>query len=80
MRFMRGRFLGLAVSAFLSLLSVGLLVYPGLSLGIDFSGGIVVEARTPGPADFNKLRSAFVAAHVPTAGLQRFGAADDVAR
>ena len=76
--FMRGRFIGLATSAFLSLASIGLFFYPGLSLGIDFKGGIVVEARTPGPADFDAIRAALRAQHVPAAGLQRFGAATDV--
>ncbi len=76
--FMRGRFIGLATSAFLSLASIGLFFYPGLSLGIDFKGGIVVEARTHGPADFDAIHAALRAQHVPGAGLQRFGAADDV--
>ena len=77
-RFMRGRYVGLAVSAFLSLASIGLFFYPGLSLGIDFKGGIVVEARTQGPADFGRIRAALAARHVGAAGLQRFGADDDV--
>ena len=55
-KFMRGRFAGLAVSAILSLTSVGLFFYPGLNLGIDFRGGIVMEARTPAPADFGVVR------------------------
>ncbi len=76
--FMRGRFLGLAVSAFLSLASVALFFYPGLSLGIDFKGGIVVEAQTQGPADFGRIRAALAAHHVGAAGLQRFGAPNDV--
>ena len=76
--FMRARFYGLAGSFILSAFSVGLFFYPGLRLGLDFKGGITIEARTDGPADFNKLRSAFSQAGVPTAGLQRFGAADDV--
>ncbi len=76
--FMRARFYGLAGSFILSALSIGLFFYPGLKLGLDFKGGITIEARTQGPADFNKLRDAFAAAHVPTAGLQRFGAPDDV--
>ena len=76
--FMRGRFIGLATSAFLSLASVVLFFAPGLSLGIDFKGGIVVEARTHGPADFDAIRGALAAQHVPAAGLQRFGADDDV--
>ena len=76
--FMRSRFYGLAGSFLLSALSIGLFFYPGLRLGLDFKGGITIEARTQGPADFNKLRGAFAAAQVPTAGLQRFGADDDV--
>ena len=76
--FMRGRFLGLAVSAVLSLLSLGLFVYPGLNLGIDFKGGIVIEARTPGPADFARIRASLTHEHLDTTGVQRFGAEDDV--
>ncbi len=77
-RFMRGRFAGLAVSAALSLISVVLFFTPGLRLGIDFSGGVVVEARTPGPANFGDIRGRLAAQGVETAGLQRFGAPDDV--
>jgi len=76
--FMRARYFGLVGSFLLSAASIGLFFYPGLKLGLDFKGGITIEARTQGPADFGKLRQAFAAAHVPTAGLQRFGAPDDV--
>ena len=72
-RFMRGRFIGLATSAVLSVFSLVVAFYPGLNLGIDFKGGIVMQVRTQGPADFNKLRTALAAHDVPPAGLQRFG-------
>jgi preprotein translocase subunit SecF len=77
--FMRGRIMGLVVSAVLSSASVALFFYPGLNLGIDFRGGIVIEARTPGPADFAKIRQALASEHLEAAGVQRFGAPDDVA-
>jgi len=56
-KFMRGRILGLVVSAVLSTASIILFFYPGLNYGIDFKGGISIEARTAGPADFSALRS-----------------------
>ncbi len=75
---MRGRFVGLATSAFLSIASIILFIRPGLNLGIDFRGGIVLEARTPGPANFAGLRAGLAAHGIAAAGIQRFGAADDV--
>ena len=57
-QFMKGRFMGLMVSAVLSTASIILFFHPGLNLGIDFSGGVVMEVRTPGPADFGKIRAA----------------------
>ncbi|HTW29629.1 MAG TPA: protein translocase subunit SecF [Acetobacteraceae bacterium] len=77
-KFMRGRIIGLLTSAVLSTASVVLFFYPGLNLGIDFRGGIVMEVRTPGPADFSRLRTALAAHHARDAGLQRFGAVNDV--
>jgi preprotein translocase subunit SecF len=76
--FMRGRYLGLIVSAILSTASVVLFFYPGLNLGIDFKGGVVMEVRTQGAADFAQIRAALAAAHVPDQGLQRFGEASEV--
>jgi len=72
-KFMRGRIMGLVVSAVLSTASVLLFFYPGLNLGIDFSGGIVMQVRTDGPADFAKIRGALADAHIQTQGVQRFG-------
>ena len=72
-QFMRGRFLGLIVSAILSTASVVLFFYPGLHLGIDFAGGIVMEIRTPVPADIPALKSGIAARGLGEPAMQRFG-------
>lgn len=77
--FMRGRIMGLVVSAMLSTVSVVLFFYPGLHLGIDFSGGIVMEVRTPGPADFAKIRATLAEERIAVQGVQRFGDDNQVA-
>jgi preprotein translocase SecF subunit len=76
--FMRGRFLGLIVSAFLSTASVVMFFYPGLNLGIDFSGGVVVEVRTDGPANFSQIHDALAAEQISPQGVQRFGGENEV--
>ena len=80
LHFMRGRFIGLLTSAVLSTLSIVLFFYPGLRLGIDFSGGVVMEARAPGnaPVDFTKLRGSLAAQGIAEPGVQRFGDASQV--
>lgn len=76
--FMKGRHAGLILSAVLSLLSVILYFYPGLNYGIDFKGGIVIEARSPLAVDFASLRPALTSLNLGHVGLQQFGTAQDV--
>jgi preprotein translocase subunit SecF len=76
--FMKGRIIGLAVSAFLSVVSVILFFYPGLNYGIDFKGGIVIEARLQQPADFPALRNLIGNLELGHAALQQFGSPNDV--
>ncbi|CAO3451023.1 Protein translocase subunit SecF [Azospirillum argentinense] len=77
-QFMRGRHAGLIVSAFLSIASVILFFYPGLNYGIDFRGGIVIEARTPQAADFASLRHTLGQLNLGQVALQEFGSPQDV--
>jgi preprotein translocase subunit SecF len=76
--FMKGRIVGLAVSAILSLASVILFFYPGLNYGIDFKGGIVIEARMEQPADFPALRNLINGLDLGYSSLQEFGSPRDV--
>ncbi|MDO5758628.1 MAG: protein translocase subunit SecD [Rhodobacterales bacterium] len=73
----RGR-LALAVSAMLSVGSLGLLVMPGPNFGIDFTGGVQMILRSDAPVPLSDLRAA-ITAHVPgDASLQAFGEPDEV--
>jgi preprotein translocase SecF subunit len=76
--FMKGAVIGLIVSAILSTASLILAFYPGLERGIDFKGGIVMEVRTPGPANLSQLRSAASALNLGDVGLQEFGSPDQL--
>lgn len=76
--FMKGRIVGLAMSAFLSVVSVILFFHPGLNYGIDFKGGIVIEARLQQPADFPALRNLIGNLDLGHAALQQFGSPNDV--
>ena len=59
-QFMRGRFFaGLIGSAILSTISVVLFFYPGLNLGVDFRGGVVVELRGQQALQVDTIREAF---------------------
>jgi len=77
-RFMRARVIAMAVSGLLMLGSVFALFYPGLNFGIDFQGGILMEVRTPGPADLATMRRDLNQLGLGEIGIQEFGAETDV--
>jgi preprotein translocase subunit SecF len=74
-RFMRGRFIGVIVSAILSTISIGLFIYPGLNYTIDFRGGVLVELRMPDAVDSAKLRASFSTLGMGDAQVQSLGLA-----
>jgi SecD/SecF fusion protein len=76
--FMRGRHIGIAVSAILSLASIGLFITPGLNYGVDFKGGIQMEVATSGPADLARLRSGLERLGLGEIALQEFGGPSNV--
>src|SRR5215471_5323347 len=77
-QFMRSRFAGVITSAVLSILSVVLFFYPGLNLGVDFRGGVVVELRGPQALQTDAIREAFVPLGFGDLRVQEFGSLQDV--
>ncbi len=77
-QFMKGRVAGLVTSAILSIASVVLFFHPGLNYGVDFRGGILIELRTEGPADFEALRNDVEKLDVGPVQLQQFGSPEEV--
>jgi preprotein translocase subunit SecF len=77
-QFMRGRFAGVITSAVLSIISVVLFFYPGLNLGVDFRGGVVVELRGPQALQADTIREAFAPLGFGDLRVQEFGSPQDV--
>ena len=77
--FMRLHKAGFALSILLTILSVGGFLAVGLNYGIDFVGGVLVEARsTSGPADLADMRQKIDVLHLGESSLQGFGSPNDV--
>ena len=76
--FVRLRYWAFGLTMLLTILSVVLVVSRGLNQGVDFVGGVMVEAKFPQPPHLDKLRGQLDAMHVGDVALQQFGAADTV--
>jgi len=75
--FMAKRKFAMIFSAILILISVGSLVTRGLNLGVDFTGGTVIQVGYPENANITQVRETLAAAGYDAA-VQPFGTAQDV--
>lgn len=76
--FMRPHRITFALSLLMVVGSILLIAFRGFNFGIDFSGGILMEVRTPGPADLARMRSTLSGLGLGEVALQEFGAPDSV--
>src|SRR5512134_2577365 len=67
-----------ALSLLLVLAAVAALALKGLNLGVDFTGGTVMEVGYGAPADIQGIRGTLSKAGFADAQVQNFGSARDV--
>ncbi len=72
------RFYGYAFSVILLLVAAGSLLAKGLDLGLDFTGGVVVELGYPGGADIDAVRATLDERGYEDAAAQFFGSSEEV--
>ena len=66
------------ISLLTFVLSVFFIAYKGLNLGVDFTGGTVLEVNYAQPADLNKIRGTFSSIGISDVSVQNFGSSRDV--
>ncbi|MGW8370329.1 MAG: protein translocase subunit SecF, partial [Gammaproteobacteria bacterium] len=76
--FMGPRRIAVAISIVAIVVSLASLVTRGLQLGLDFTGGAVIEVRYDQPADLENIRGMLQSAGFEGAIVQNFGAASEV--
>ena len=76
--FMNTRKVWYGLSTALIVASVALLVFRGLNLGVDFTGGVVVETNFTQAPNIEELRTALQKAGVANAQVQVFGSSRDI--
>ncbi len=76
--FMNTRKVWYGLSAVLIIGSLALVAVRGLNLGIDFTGGVVIDTQFPDAPNIDRLRAVLANAHIAGAQAQAFGSSRDI--
>src|SRR3954470_16114264 len=76
--FMRYALIFNVISVITFLVAVGSLATRGLNLGVDFTGGTLIELHYDQAPDLNKIRGTMTQLNLHEASVQNFGSARDV--
>ena len=68
----------MVASGVVTLLAIVALIYPGMNYGLDFTGGVIVEAEYERPADLEAIRQGLADAGFESAQVQNFGSSSEV--
>ena len=71
--FVRVRIVAFVLTALLTIASIGAVAYHGLNLGVDFVGGLMIEAKFPAPPSLDAVRRNVDKLGVGQGSLQQFG-------
>lgn len=72
-KFMRARFIGIGLSLVLSVASALLFFKPGLNYGVDFTGGVLIEASMPAAPPMAQIRDRLERLGSGEVAVQRIG-------
>ena len=76
--FLSIRYVAMAFSILLLLISLGSLMTKGLNKGIDFTGGFLIEVSYQQPPTISQVRSELAVGGFPDAIVQNFGGSKDL--
>ena len=76
--FMKYRSISAVISTSIFILSIAFLIFKGLNLGVDFTGGTIMEVSYPEGANIEEIRKTLSSIDLTDTQVQNFGTAKDV--